>query len=177
MQFENHFHGGRSSRLSVLREHDTAMFGAGKMFTERSEGAGPRPYRQIHLPVVQDPPEVGDTTRRASSNPSWRVTSAVTVKIAAGLGTCGELLICRVLLAVACWVFEQALEGCAAYASAMYGIPADEVRDRREPATGHEHPDRLVRLGAGETSTDAKSDVGMGCRDIEYLLRRGDRRE
>jgi uncharacterized protein YjiS (DUF1127 family) len=39
MHFENHFHGGRSSRF-VLREGDSAMFGAGKMPAERSKTVG-----------------------------------------------------------------------------------------------------------------------------------------
>jgi uncharacterized protein YjiS (DUF1127 family) len=39
MHFENHFHGGRSSRF-VLREGDSAIFGAGKMAAERSKTVG-----------------------------------------------------------------------------------------------------------------------------------------
>jgi uncharacterized protein YjiS (DUF1127 family) len=39
MHFENHFHGGRSSRF-VLREGDSAIFGAGKMPAERSKTVG-----------------------------------------------------------------------------------------------------------------------------------------
>ena len=39
MLFENHFHGGRSSRF-VLREGDSAIFGAGKMLAERSKTVG-----------------------------------------------------------------------------------------------------------------------------------------
>ena len=39
MHFENHFHGGRSSRF-VLREGDSAIFGAGKMLAERSKTVG-----------------------------------------------------------------------------------------------------------------------------------------
>jgi len=39
MHFENHFHGGRSSRF-VLRAGDSAIFGAGKMPAERSKTVG-----------------------------------------------------------------------------------------------------------------------------------------
>ena len=167
MHFENHFHGRRSSRLLVLRRGGAGISGACKMFAERSEGAGPRSPRQIHRPVIQGPPRGSDGTRRTSSDWSWRTISAVvsvsTAKTAAVLGTCGELQLCRVLVAVVSWIFEQALDGCAAYAAAMYGMPADELRDRRDPPgelqTRHEHTDRPVSQTSGKIFTNAKANI------------------
>jgi uncharacterized protein YjiS (DUF1127 family) len=167
MQPEDNFHGGRSSRLFVLRTAGAAIFGAGKMLAERSEGAGPCPYSQTHRSHVQSPPGVDDGTLRPPLDWSWRAipaaASAATAKTVAVLGACGELLICRALLSIASWIFKQALEGCAAYATAMYGIPADEIRDPRDSPdrlqTEHEHAARLVSQTSTEMSTNAKANV------------------
>jgi hypothetical protein len=175
MQLENHFYNGRSSRWFVSRRGDAAFVCGGKMLAERSGDTGPSPYRPGHRSVVQDPPGGNDGMRHARSNPLWRATATVMTNIVAVVDTCGELLICRVLLALASRIFEQALEGCAAYATAMHGIPAHELRDSAdEPAAGHQHPDRIL----GSTSVEsAESGIATCHRDIEYLMRRGDRRE
>lgn len=167
MRSENNFHGGRLSRLFVLRGGDAAIFGAGKMLAERSEGTGPYSYSQTQRSLVQDPSGVDHGTPSAPLDRSWCVipaaVSAVTAKTAAVLGGCGELLIGRVLLATLSWIFDQALEGCAAYATAMYGIPADELRDPRDPPdqlqTGREHITRLVSQTSTESSANAKDSI------------------
>jgi uncharacterized protein YjiS (DUF1127 family) len=167
VRFENHFHGGRSSRLLVLRRNDAAIFGAGKKLAARSEGAGQYSHRQIHRAVIQDPPGGSDGSFRTSSNWPWRAVSAaisISITKAAGVvGACGELRLCRVLDAVVSWIFEQAFEGCAAYAAAMYGIPVGELRDRHDPAddpqTAREHTDRLVSRPPGEISANVKGNI------------------
>ena len=168
MQLENHFHGGRSSRLLVSRRCEAAIFGAGKMLAERADGSGPCSYRQTHRPIIPGgPPGADDGTLRAPSGRSWRAmpvaVSAVTAKTVAVLGACGELLICRVLLGILSWIFEQALEGCAAYATAMYGIPADDLRDPRDPPdqlqTGREAAARLVSQSPNEIPTSARDNI------------------
>jgi uncharacterized protein YjiS (DUF1127 family) len=117
---------------------------------------------------------------RKPSDWSWRAipaaASAVTAKTVAVLGACGELLICRALLAIASWMFKQALEGCAAYATAMYGIPADEIRDPPDrPQTEREHAARLVSQTSPEMSTNAKANIiwlaesGPPAPEVEFI--------
>ena len=168
MPLENHFYGSRSSRLFVLRRRDAGAIGAGNVLAERSEGAGRRSCGKIYPSLVPSgPPAANDGTTRAPSDRSWRAIPAavyaVTAKTVAVLGACDELPVCRVLLAILSWIFEQALEGCAAYATVMYGIPADEFRDRRDPPeqlqTRREHAIRLVSHSPTEISRNAKDHI------------------
>jgi uncharacterized protein YjiS (DUF1127 family) len=75
----------------------------------------------------------------------------------------GELRLGRVLDSVMSWIFEQAFQGCAAYAAAMYGIPVGELRDSDDPVddpqTPREHTDRFASQISGEISTNAKGNV------------------
>jgi uncharacterized protein YjiS (DUF1127 family) len=61
------------------------------------------------------------------------------------------------------WIFEQAFEGCAAYAAAMYGIPVGELRDSHDPVdapqTTRERADRLVSQTLDDISTNTESNV------------------
>lgn len=156
MHFENHFRGGRSSRLRILRRNDSAMFGAGKRLVERTEGAGSRTHRQIYRRVIQDSPG-GDAMLRTPPDRPWRARAAVV------LCACGDSQPCRFLAAVVSWIFEQAFEGCAAYAAAMYGIPVGELQNSSDPAddlqTGHEHTVQVVSKTPGEISAGAKGNI------------------
>ncbi len=142
MPFENQYPGDRSSRSLVMRRGERRPPEAGKMRAGQVAALAPRAYRQTHRPLIQDPPGNADETLRTSSDTWWRGipagVSGLLVKTAGGIAACGEFALSRLMLAAVSWMFAQALEGCAAYAAAMYPIPVDrdEPLDRRDTAAG-----------------------------------------
>ena len=120
-----------------------------------------RAYRQICRPVVLDRP---NTDHRALPTPSagvtwWRAVTATAsgwMMKMVGLAARGEAGFSGFLLAALSWIAAEVLEGCAAYAEAMYPI-ALEPPDRLDPADEH------------------KSDI-EDSRRPQIIVLRGDRR-
>jgi hypothetical protein len=97
-----------------------------------------RAYRQICRPVVLDRPKGDDGALPTSSAGAtwWRAVTATASGLMVqilGLAARGEAGFSDFLLATASWIAAEVLEGCAAYAEAMYPITL-EPPDRLDPA-------------------------------------------
>jgi uncharacterized protein YjiS (DUF1127 family) len=195
MHFENHFHGGRSSRF-VLREGDSAMFGAGKMPAERSKTVGVlgacrelRLYRALDAAVswifkqafegcaayaaaMYGIPvgELRDCHDPLDDPQTAREHTDRSVSLASGeisANADGNIL----YLAESCIARREAEFSAAPQPVSIGSIVAkirSRIRQRRERRQAAElqcFDDRSLR------------DIGISRCDIEYLMRHGDRRE
>jgi len=114
MQFDKQFHGGRSP-VVLTGQGDEAS----RCSTEISA-----------LPASSE----DDAPRRSTVAAPARFI----VKAAAGFAACAAVAFPNFLLAVASWIFAQALAGCAAYGEAMYPglVGVGEPVDQRDPVRG-----------------------------------------
>jgi hypothetical protein len=150
MTFENQSPEARSRVARVRRgaaRRTSRIFlaaNAGTMPAGQSKAAEPHAYRQICRPVVLDRRTGDDRALPTSSEgvTRWRAVTATAsglmVKVF-GLVARGEAGFSGFLLAAASWITAEVLEGCAAYAEAMYPI-ALESADRLDTA-GAQQPD------------------------------------
>jgi hypothetical protein len=144
----------RTSRIFLAANAGAAPDG-------QSKAAEPHAYRQICRPVVVDRPTGDDRAlpTSAAAVTRWRAVTATAsglmLKISS-LVARGEAGFSGFLLAAASWIAAEVLEGCAAYAEAMYPI-ALEPPDRLDPAD------------------EPKSDI-EDTRRAQIIVLRGDRR-
>ena len=134
---------------------------AGATTTGQSEVAELRAYRQICRPVVLDRRNGDHRTLPTSSAGVtwWRAVTATASGLMVNISSLaarGEAGFSGFLLAAVSWIAAEVLEGCAAYAEAMYPI-ALEPPDRFDPADQH------------------KSDI-EDSRRPQIIVLRGDRR-
>jgi hypothetical protein len=144
----------RKSRM--FREANPGTMPAGQ-----SEVAELDRYRRILRPVIADRPKDDDgaTPPSSAANLSWRVVrataSGLTLKIL-DVAARGEAGFSGGLVAAASWIAAQVLEGCAAYAEAMYPIAL-------------EPPDHL------DAAAEQESEI-EDSRTARLIVLRGDRR-
>jgi hypothetical protein len=146
---------GRSSLTAIEHRDEKAISlrcsatKAGAALGAQSAASKPpvRSNREIYRPLTQDGIHGDDgVLRRASDDDtSWRATfTAVSRSLENavwGLAAGGEAAFPRYLFAVMSWIMAQVLEGCIAFAEAMYSVDLSEPTDCRDPA-GSPQPER-----------------------------------
>ena len=134
MQFEKQSSGGRSP-FALARRRNNASRDSIPLTTE----------------ISALPASPGDDAPRRSTV----AASQLIVKTAAGFAASAEIAFPAFLLAVASWIFAQALAGCAAYGEAMYPglVGVGEPVDQRDPVRGtqseHGNPNQLQSRTSG----------------------------